>query len=105
MRLLQPMLIEQVRNTLRRKHYAYQTERRYIYWIRRFLRFHDLQHPRSLGKREIEAFLTHLAVNKKVAASTQNQAINALVFLYKYILDMPFDYSLAIHSPLDHTGE
>jgi integron integrase len=97
-----PTLIEQVRNTLRRKHYAYRTERQYLYWIRKFLRFHDLQHPRNLGKGEIEAFLNHLAIKENVAASTHtvpvlfrgNQALNAIVFLYKTVLEQPFDFKL-----------
>lgn len=88
------MLIDQVRNTLRRKHYAYQTEKRYLHWIRRFLRFHNLQHPRNLGKREVEAFLTHLAVDEHVAASTQNQALNAIAFLYKVVLEQPLAFPL-----------
>jgi integron integrase len=87
-------LLDQVRTILRRKHYAYSTEQSYIEWIRRFLRFHHLTHPRQMGKLEIEAFLNHLALDKKVAASTQNQALNAIVFLYKVVLEEPLDFPI-----------
>jgi integron integrase len=90
----QPKLLDQVRATLRRKHYSYHTEKRYLAWIRRFILFHNKRHPKTMGQQEIEAFLTHLAVEAKVAASTQNQALNALVFLYKTVLDSPFDFTL-----------
>ena len=65
-----PMLLEVVRQPIRLKHYSHRTERSYVNWIRRFVRFHDRRHPRELGKAEIEAFLTHLAANRKVSAST-----------------------------------
>ncbi len=81
-----PKLLDQVRAVLRRKHYAYSTEETYIDWIKRFIRFHGLQHPRDLDTPEIEAFLTHLAVEGNVSASTQNQAFSAILFLYKYVL-------------------
>ena len=87
-------LLDQVRATLRRKHYSLSTERSYIEWIRRFIRFHQLKHPRQMGKEEIEAFLNHLAIDKNVAASTQNQALNAIVFLYKVVLETPLDFPL-----------
>ena len=87
-------LLDQARKTLRLKHYAYSTERSYLNWIRRFIRFHDLRHPRNLGKGEIESFLSYLAVNGKVAASTQNQALNALLFLYRNVLNQPLEYDL-----------
>ncbi len=98
----EPKLLDQVRATLRRKHYSYNTEKRYLAWIRRFIRFHHLTHPRQMGKLEIEAFLNHLAIDKKVAASTHtvpvpfwgNQALNAIVFLYKVALEMPLDFPI-----------
>lgn len=90
----QPKLLDQVRATLRRKHYSYRTEKCYLAWIRRFILFHDKKHPKMMGQREIEAFLTYLAVEGNVAASTQNQALNAIVFLYKTVLNMPFDFPL-----------
>ena len=79
-------LLDQVREKMRVKHYAYRTEKTYIFWIRRFIFFHGKRHPKDMGAKEIEAFLTHLAVNRRVAASTQNQALNALIFLYKKVL-------------------
>ena len=90
----QPKLLDQVRATLRRKHYSYRTEKCYLAWIRRFILFHDKKHPKMMGQREIESFLTYLAVEGNVAASTQNQALNAIVFLYKTVLNMPFDFPL-----------
>ena len=87
-------LLDQVRNTLRRKHYSYQTEKQYVYWIRKFILFHDRTHPKVMGQKEIEAFLTYLAVEQRVAASTQNQALNALSFLYKRVLLQEFDFPL-----------
>jgi integron integrase len=81
-----PKLLDQVRSRLRTKHYSIRTEDQYVFWIRRFIRFHGLRHPRELGAREVEAFLSDLAVNGRVAASTQNQALSALLFLYREVL-------------------
>ena len=81
-------LLEQVRQTLRVKHYSLATERCYCQWIRRFIFFHGVKHPNTMGADEVERFLTHLATVDKVAASTQNQALNALVFLYREVLRM-----------------
>src|SRR6267154_5328107 len=81
-----PKLIEQVRNVMRFKHYSLRTERTYWDWIERFIRFHGMRHPREMGEAEVGAFLTHLARQGKVAASTQNQALSALLFLYKEVL-------------------
>jgi len=78
----QPKLLEQVRDAIRRKHYSIRTEEAYVDWIKRYILFHDKRHPREMGSAEIEAFLTHLAVERQVSASTQNQALNALMFLY-----------------------
>jgi integron integrase len=89
-----PRLLDQVRFTLRRKHYSYRTERAYLDWIRRFILFHHKRHPSHLGRPEVEAFLTDLAVTQHVAASTQNQALNALAFLYKVVLEQPLDFPL-----------
>jgi integron integrase len=81
-------LMDQVRQVLRYHHYSYRTEQTYCDWIIRFVKFHRNQkHPKDMGKTEIEAFLSHLATHRKVAASTQRQALNALVFLYKQVLD------------------
>jgi integrase len=81
-------LLDQVRDAIRLKHYAYRTEETYVQWIRRFILFHDKRHPKDRGSAEIEAFLTHLAVHDQVAASTQNQALNALLFLYREVLKL-----------------
>ena len=87
-------LMDQVRETLRFYHYAYNTEKSYVEWILRFIRFNGKKHPKDMGKFEIERFLSHLAVNRNVAASTQNQAFNAIIFLYKKVLDMPMDLDI-----------
>lgn len=79
-------LLEQVRHVARVKHLALRTERAYAYWIERYIRFHHIQHPNGMGAAEIQAFLTDLAVTGKVAASTQNQALAALLFLYRDVL-------------------
>lgn len=81
-----PKLPDQVRDRLRVKHYSIRTETQYLQWIRRFILFHDKRHPKEMGATEIEAFLTHLAVEGSVAASTQNQALSALLFLYREVL-------------------
>ncbi len=79
-------LLDQVRGKIRLKHYSIRTEQAYVDWIKRFILHHDKRHPRELGAAEVEAFLTHLAVAGKVAASTQNQAKSALLFLYQEVL-------------------
>ena len=81
-----PKLLDQVRETIRRKHYSIRTEEAYVDWIKRYIFFHHKRHPAEMGEREMEQFLNHLAVEKKVAASTQNQALSALVFLYREVL-------------------
>jgi len=81
-------LLEQVRDTLRLKHYSIRTENSYISWIKRYILFHNKRHPKDMRKHEIEVFLTHLAVDLKVASSTQNQAFNALLFLYREVLNI-----------------
>lgn len=82
-----PLLIQAVRAALRAGHYSRLTERAYVAWIRRFILFHDKRHPAQMGAAEIESFLTWLAVDQKVAASTQNQALGALLFLYRKVLN------------------
>ncbi len=88
------MLSEVVRDTIRLKHYSYQTEKSYVQWIKRYVAFHNKRHPREMGQPEIEAFLTHLAVEGKVAASTQNQAFNAILFLYRDVLNQTLDFDI-----------
>lgn len=82
----QPKLLDRVRIAIRLKNYSIRTERAYVSWIERFIRFHNLRHPQEMGVPQIEAFLAHLAVEGNVAASTQNQALSALLFLYKQVL-------------------
>ncbi len=84
-------LLDQVREKIRRLNYAYSTEKAYISWIKRFIIFNEKRHPSELGAVEIEVFLTHLAVEKKVSPSTQNQALAALQFLYNEILHLALD--------------
>ncbi|MCA1779632.1 MAG: integron integrase [Xanthomonadaceae bacterium] len=81
--------LERIREAIRVRHYSIRTERTYIEWTRRFILFHGKRHPEEMGETEVAAFLTHLAVNRDVAASTQNQAMNALVFVYKHVLGRP----------------
>lgn len=81
--------LDHVRAVVRTHHFSYSTEKTYVNWIYRFIVFHDRRHPNELGAKEISDFLTNLAVEKKVSASTQNQALNALVFLYKKVLKIP----------------
>ncbi|MFO0762379.1 MAG: phage integrase N-terminal SAM-like domain-containing protein [Byssovorax sp.] len=81
-------LLDAVRATLRRLHYSDRTEEAYLHWIREFIRFHRGRHPRDLGPSEITAFVNHLAVERQTAASTQNQAFCAVLFLYKCVLDI-----------------
>ena len=81
-------LLEQVREVMRLRHYAYRTEETYTQWIKRYILFHQKRHPREMGRNEIEAFLTDLAVNQQVAAAMQNQALNAILFLYQKVLDI-----------------
>ena len=81
-----PSLLDGVRARIRVKHYALRTEKTYVDWIKRFIVFHGKRHPRDMGAREVEAFLSHLAVDRHVSASTQNQAKSALLFLYKDVL-------------------
>jgi integron integrase len=86
-----PRLLDVVRARIRAKHYSPRTEEAYVGWIRRYVRFHASKHPRQMGAVEVTAFLSSLAVAGGVAASTQNQALSALVFLYAEVLDAPFD--------------
>ena len=81
--------MDEVRAAIRVRHYSIRTEQAYLDWTRRFILFHGKRHPRDMGEREVAAFLTHLAVERRVAAATQKQALNALVFLYKRVLERP----------------
>jgi site-specific recombinase XerD len=86
-----PGLIQRYREQLQARHYARRTVDTYEQWLRRFLRFHHLRHPREMGSAEVNAFLTHLAVEGQVSASTQNQALSALLFLYRVLLERDLD--------------
>ncbi len=81
-------LLDQVRQKIRLRHYSIRTEEAYVSWIRRFILFHNKKHPKDMGQKEVEAFLSYLAVERKVAASTQNQAFNAILFLYEKVLEL-----------------
>jgi len=83
-------LMDQVREVLRFHHYAYNTEKSYVTWILQYIRFNNRRHPKDMGKPEVESFLSHLALDRGVSASTQNQAFSAIVFLYKQVLNVDF---------------
>lgn len=87
-----PKLLDQLRAKIRLRHYSIRTETQYVHWVRRFILFHGKRHPKDMGGPEVEAFLNHLALEGNVAASTQNQALSALLFLYREVLeqDLPW---------------
>ena len=87
-----PKLLDHCRNELRTRRYSQRTEEAYVSWIRRYLRFHGMRHPRDMGKGEIEAFLSRLATRSNVSASTQNQALAAILFLYRDVLGTRLDW-------------
>jgi len=87
-------LLDRVRDTLRRKNYAYRTEQAYTSWIKRYIFYHHKRHPEEMGEHDIEAFLTYLAVESCVSPSTQNQALAALQFLYNEVLHLPLDQEI-----------
>lgn len=79
-------LLEQMRDAPRLKHYSYRTEEAYLDWVKRYILFHHKRHPADMGAPEIQAFLVHLATQRQVSASTQNQALSAILFLYREVL-------------------
>ncbi|MGA1871634.1 MAG: phage integrase N-terminal SAM-like domain-containing protein [bacterium] len=85
----QKKLIDCIKEKLRLKHYSIRTEKAYVNRIRRYIFFHNIRHPKNMGVAEIEAFLSHLAMQGNVARSTQEQAFNALLFLYRHVLNIP----------------
>ena len=87
-----PRLLAQLGAALRTRHYSRRTEKAYVHWVRRFVLFHGKRHPRRLGEAEVSAFLSALATDQRVAASTQNQALAAILFLYRFVLgvDLPW---------------
>ena len=82
----EPKLLDRVREIIRIKHYSIRTEQAYLQWIRRYIRFHGKRHPRELGADALTAFLSDLAIRGQVSASTQNQALNAILFMYREVL-------------------
>ena len=94
----QPRLLDQMRDRIRYKHYSIRTETAYLDWARRYILFHGKRHPAAMGAGEVEAFLTHLAVHGNVAASTQNQAKSALLFLYREVLDVELPWLDGVQS-------
>ena len=87
-----PKLLDQVRHAVRARHYSKRTEQTYVDWIKRFILFHARRHPSEMAESEINQLLTELAVNKKVSASTQNQALSAILFLYQHVLKKPLEW-------------
>lgn len=85
-RLEKPKLLELVHEAIQARHYSPRTEKTYVSWVRRFILFHDKRHPGEMGEAEINAFLSHLGVKGRVSASTQNQALGAILFLYRHVL-------------------
>ena len=84
-----PRLLDLLAEAIRRKHYSYRTEQAYAMWAKQFIRFHDIRHPNEMGEPEVEQFLSHLALNRNVSPATQNQALNALIFLYRHVIGRP----------------
>lgn len=84
-----PRLLDQVRETARLKHLSHRTEESYVQWIKRYILFHNKRHPLAMGEHDVRQFLTHLVQSKYVSSSTQNQALNAITFLYKHVLHKP----------------
>ena len=86
-----PRLLTRVRTAIRVRHYSRRTEKAYLGWIKRFIFFHGVRHPATMGAPEVRAFLDDLAIRQRVSASTQNQAFSALLFLYRAVLGQPLD--------------
>ena len=93
---LEEGLLVRLRDRIRYRHYSLRTERSYEQWIRRYLRYHRLRHPRELGAEHVTSYLSSLALNRNVAASTQNQALAALLFLYREVLGMDLPWMQGI---------
>ena len=87
-----PRLLDQVRDTIRRKHFSLRTEQTYVHWIKRFILFHGKRHPREMGAAEATMFLNHLARERHVASATQNQGLSAILFLYREVLGTPLGW-------------
>ena len=96
-----PRFLDRVRVAVRTRHYSRRTEEAYLGWTKRFILFHRKRHPAAMGADEVNAFLSHLAVEGKVSASTQAQALSALLFLYRHVLDDPLPWIDDIIRALD----
>lgn len=92
-------LLDQVKERIRYLHYSLNTEKVYLHWVKFFIRWHGVRHPREMGAPEVEAFLTMLATERKVSASTHNQALSALLFLYREVLDIDLPWLENINRP------
>lgn len=97
--LISARLLDQLRERVRYCHYSLRTEQAYVFWVKKFIRFHELKHPRALGAADVERFLTHLATVKNVAPSTHKQALAALLFLYRQVLDIDLPWMQEIGRP------
>lgn len=97
--LQSPRLLDQLRESIRYKHYSLRTEQAYVYWVRWFIRFHGLRHPKEMGAPEVEAFLRYLASERKISASTHKVALSALLYLYKEVLDIELPWMEQINRP------
>ena len=86
-----PKLLDQLASAIQIRNYSLRTEQAYSMWVRQYIRFHNMVHPREMGEVEVGKFLTHLSVDRGVSLNTQNQALNALNFLYRNVLNMPLD--------------
>ena len=95
----QPKLLDQVRNAIRYKHYSLSTEKAYVYWIRFYIRFNKLQHPSQLGKAEVEQFLKFLINERSISASTHRQALSAILFLYKEVINQDLAWLTELDRP------
>ena len=84
--------LDTMREKIRVKHYSYKTEKTYVDWAERYIRFHKLRHPAEMGRDEVESFLTHLAVDRQVSSSTQNQALHALLFMYEHVVGKKLEH-------------
>lgn len=97
--LQSPRLLDQLRESIRYKHYSLRTEEAYVYWVRWYIRFHGLRHPRDMGAPEVEAFLRYLANQRKVSPSTHNVALSALLYLYREVLNVEIPWLAEIGRP------
>jgi site-specific recombinase XerD len=94
-----PRLLDHVRERIRYHHYSLKTEKSYVHWVRRFVHFHGLRHPRDMGGPEVEAFLAHLANSRQVSSSTHHQALCALLYLYRRVLGVELPWMQSIGRP------